>query len=76
MGFEPLKIHNIAPIPASIPGPSVAEPERLAALSGFKIFLIYLCISQRCHAETAVFPFGGHTAVPLSRVLTQGSTFT
>jgi len=55
-GFEPLKIHNIAPIPLPIPDPSVAEPERLAALSGFKIFLIYLCITQRRPCRDCGFP--------------------
>ena len=55
-GFEPLKIHNIVPIPLPIPDPSVAEPERLAALSGFKIFLIYLCITQRWPCRDCGFP--------------------
>ena len=46
-GFESPKFHNVVPISLPIPDPSVAEPERLAALSRFKIFLIYLCITQR-----------------------------
>ena len=44
------------PIPLPIPDPSVAEPERLAALSGFKIFLIYLCIPERWPCRDCGFP--------------------